>query len=140
MTWFWWALASAFFAGITAILAKIGVTGVDSNLATAVRTTVILVFAWAVFFATAPTRSMFQLTGKTWLFLVLSGFATGLSWICYFRALQLGEASRVAPVDKLSVVFAIAFAALILREHLGWQQWLGGALIVTGAIVLSLRG
>jgi len=140
MTWFWWALASAFFAGITAILAKIGVTGVDSNLATAVRTTVILVFAWAVFFATAPTRSMFQLTGKTWLFLILSGFATGLSWICYFRALQLGEASRVAPVDKLSVVFAIAFAALILREHLGWQQWLGGALIVTGAIVLSLRG
>jgi transporter family protein len=140
MTWFWWALASAFFAGITAILAKIGVTGVDSDLATAVRTTVILVFAWAVFFATAPMRNVFQLTGRNWLFLVLSGFATGLSWICYFRALQLGEASRVAPVDKLSVVFAIAFAALILREHLGWQQWVGGALIVAGAVVLTLRG
>ena len=140
MNWFWWALASAFFAGITAILAKIGVTGVDSNLATAVRTTVILVFAWGVFFATAPVRGLFQLTGRSWLFLVLSGLATGLSWICYFRALQLGEASRVAPVDKLSVVFAIAFAALILREHLGWQQWLGGGLIVIGAVVLTIRG
>jgi transporter family protein len=140
MNWFWWALASAFFAGITAVLAKIGVTGVDSNLATAARTTVILVFAWGVFFATAPARSLFQLTGRNWLFLVLSGFATGFSWICYFRALQLGEASRVAPVDKLSVVFAIGFAALILREHLGWQQWVGGALIVTGAMVLTIRG
>jgi transporter family protein len=140
MTWFWWAFASAFFAGVTAILAKLGVTGVDSNLATAVRTTVVLVFAWAVFFATAPVGRLFQLTGRNWLFLVLSGFATGLSWICYFRALQLGEASRVAPIDKLSVVFVIAFAALILREHLGWQQWLGGALIVAGAVVLSLRG
>ena len=140
MNWFWWALSSAFFAGITAILAKIGVTGVDSNLATAVRTTVILVFAWGVFFATSPVRGLFQLTGRNWVFLVLSGFATGLSWICYFRALQLGEASRVAPVDKLSVVFAIAFAALILREHLGWQQWVGGALIVTGALVLTIRG
>jgi transporter family protein len=140
MTWFWWALASAFFAGITAILAKLGVTGVDSDLATAVRTTVILIFAWAVFFVTAPVRSLFELTPRNWTFLVLSGFATGLSWICYFRALQLGEASRVAPVDKLSVVFAIAFAALILREHLGWQQWVGGALIVSGALVLTIRG
>jgi transporter family protein len=140
VNWFWWALLSAFFAGITAILAKIGVAGVDSDLATAVRTTVILVFAWAVFFVTTPVRHLFQLTGRNWLFLVLSGIATGLSWICYFRALQLGEASRVAPVDKLSVVFAIAFAALILREHLGWQQWVGGALIVTGAVVLTIKG
>jgi transporter family protein len=140
VNWFWWALLSAFFAGITAILAKMGVTGVDSNLATAVRTTVILLFAWAVFFATSPARGLVQLSGKNWLFLVLSGFATGLSWICCFRALQLGEASRVAPVDKLSVVFAIAFAALILREHLGWQQWVGGALIVTGAMVLTIKG
>ena len=139
MNWFWWALASAFFAGITAILAKMGVTGVDSNLATAVRTTVILVFAWAVFFATAPLRGLFVLSGRNWLFLVLSGFATGCSWICYFRALQLGEASRVAPVDKLSVVFAIILAGLILREHLGWQQFVGGKLIVTGAVVLTLR-
>jgi transporter family protein len=113
---------------------------VDSNLATAVRTTVILIFAWGVFFATVPARDLFELTGKNWCFLVLSGIATGLSWICYFRALQLGEASRVAPVDKLSVVFAIAFAALILQERLGWQQWVGGGLIVTGALVLTVRG
>ena len=140
MNWFWWALLSAFFAGITAVLAKVGVTGVDSDLATAVRTTVILVFAWTVFFATAPVRNLYLLTGRNWLFLVLSGIATGLSWLCYFRALQLGEASRVAPVDKLSVVFAITFAALILREHVGWQQWVGGTLIVCGAVVLTLRG
>ena len=116
-----------------------GVTGVDSNLATAVRTTVILVFAWTVFLATAPMRHLFQLTGRNWVFLVLSGIATGLSWLCYFRALQLGEASRVAPVDKLSVVFAIALAGLILREHIGWQQLVGGVLIVTGAVVLALK-
>ena len=139
MNWFWWAFASAFFAGITAVLAKVGVTGVDSNLATAVRTTVILLFAWAVFFATAPVRNLLALSGRNWVFLVLSGIATGLSWLCYFRALQLGEASQVAPIDKLSVVFAIAFAALILREHLGWQQWIGGTLIVAGAIVLAVR-
>jgi len=136
MTWFWWALASAFFAGITAILAKIGVEGVDSNLATAVRTTVILVFAWGVFLCTAPVRGILQLSGRNWLFLLLSGIATGLSWLCYFRALQLGPASRVAPVDKLSVVFAIALAALVLHERLDWHQWLGAALIVTGALVL----
>jgi transporter family protein len=140
MNWFWWAFISALFAGITAILAKMGVAGVDSNLATAVRTTVVLVFAWSVFLATQPLRNLGQLTGRNWLFLALSGFATGLSWLCYFRALQLGEASQVAPVDKLSVVFAIALAALILREHLGWQQWVGGALIVCGAVVLTLKG
>ena len=139
MNWFWWALLSALFAGITAILAKMGVAGVDSNLATAVRTTVVLVFAWIVFFATAPARNLLQLTVRNWVFLVLSGFATGLSWLCYFRALQLGEASRVAPVDKLSVVFAIAFAALILREHLSWHQCVGGLLVVGGAIVLAFK-
>ena len=139
MSWFWWALLSALFAGITAILAKMGVTGVDSNLATAVRTTVILFFAWSVFFATAPARNLLQLTGRNWVFLVLSGFATGLSWLCYFRALQLGEASRVAPVDKLSVVFAILFAVLILKEHVGWHQCVGGLLIVIGAVVLAFK-
>jgi transporter family protein len=140
MTWFWWAIASAFFAGITAVLAKMGVAGVDSNLATAVRTTVILVFAWAVFLSTAPVRNLFALSGKNWLFLVLSGIATGLSWLCYFRALQLGEASQVAPVDKLSVVFAIALAAIILHERLTWHQWAGGGLILLGALVLIGRG
>lgn len=139
MNWFWWALLSAFFAGLTAILAKIGVSGIDSNLATAVRTTVILLFAWAVFLATGTPHSLFRLSSRTWLFLILSGFATGLSWLCYFRALQLGPASRVAPVDKLSVVFAIALAAILLREPLAWPQWLGGALIVSGAVILALK-
>lgn len=140
MNWFIWALLSALFAGITAILAKLGVTGVDSNLATAVRTSVILVFTWSLFLATAPARNLLNLSGRNWIFLVLSGLATGLSWVCYFRALQLGEASRVAPIDKLSVVFAIALAAIVLRENLTWHHWLGGVLIVSGAIVLAVKG
>ena len=139
MNWFVWALLSAFFAGITAILAKIGVAGVNSNLATAIRTTVVLVFTWGIALGTASTTSFSALTRRTWLFLVLSGLATGLSWLCYFRALQLGEASRVAPVDKLSIVFVIALAALVLHERLTWHQWLGGALIVSGAIVLAWK-
>lgn len=136
--WVVWALLSAFFAGITAILAKIGIAGVNSHLATAVRTTVVLVFTWAIAFAVVGTAPLKQFTGRTWTFLTLSGLATGLSWLCYFRALQLGEASRVAPVDKLSVVFAIILAALILHEHLTWQQWTGGTLILAGAIVMTL--
>jgi transporter family protein len=139
MNWFAWAILSAFFAGITAILAKLGVAGVNSNLATAIRTTVVLVFTWGIAFATTDTAALVTLPRRTWLFLVLSGLATGLSWFCYFRALQLGEASRVAPVDKLSVVFAIALAVLVLREHLTWHQWVGGALVVTGALVLAWK-
>src|SRR5665213_736175 len=130
MNWFVWALLSAFFAGITAILAKIGVSGVNSNLATAIRTTVVLIFTWGIAFATTSTISLHTLSRRTWVFLVLSGLATGLSWLCYFRALQLGEASRVAPVDKLSVVFAIVLAIIFLREQLTWHQWLGGSLVV----------
>lgn len=137
MNWIYWALLSAFFAGLTAILAKIGVAGVDSNLATAVRTTVVLVFTWALAWGTSSTGALRHLTGRTLLFLTLSGLATGLSWLCYFRALQLGQASRVAPVDKLSVVFAIALAALVLGEKLNWHHYLGGTLIVSGAIILA---
>jgi transporter family protein len=137
MSWFYWALLSAFFAGLTAILAKVGVAGVNSNLATAIRTTVVLVFSWSIALATCKPSAVFELHGRTWLFLALSGLATGLSWLCYFRALQVGEASRVAPVDKLSVVFVIAFAALFLHEPLTWQQWAGGLLIVAGAIILA---
>jgi transporter family protein len=137
MSWFSWALLSAFFAGLTAVLAKIGVAGVDSTLATAIRTTVILVFTWLIFFALSPVRNLSLLDGRNWLFLVLSGLATGLSWICYFRALQLGEASRVAPVDKLSVVFAIALAAFVLHERLTWHQWAGAGLIFAGAVILA---
>lgn len=137
MNWIGWALLSALFAGATAILAKVGVDGVDSNLATAVRTTVVLVFTWAIAWFTAGPAQLEHLPRRTWLFLVLSGLATGLSWLCYFRALQLGEASRVAPIDKLSVVFVIGFAALFLHERLGWHHYVGGALILAGAIVIA---
>jgi len=136
MTWFLWALLSAFFAGLTAILAKIGVEHVNSNLATAIRTIVILVFAWSVALFT-KTQSLATIGRKTWIFLVLSGFATGLSWLCYFRALQLGEASQVAPVDKLSVVIAIVLAAVFLHERMTWHHWVGGSLIFVGAVVLA---
>ncbi len=136
MTWLTWALLSAIFAGITAVLAKIGVQGVDSNLATAIRTLVIVAFAWSVALAT-NRQSLATISGRTWLFLILSGIATGLSWLCYFRALQLGEASRVAPIDKLSVVVAILLAAIFLHERLTWHHWVGGSLILTGAIVLA---
>jgi transporter family protein len=139
MNWISWALLSAFFAGLTAILAKIGVEGVNSNLATAVRTTVVLVFSWAIAMATSPLNSVTKLSGKTWLFLTLSGFATGLSWLCYFRALQLGQASRVAPVDKLSVVFAIVLASVVLHEKLTLQHWIGGSFVVIGALILAWR-
>jgi bacterial/archaeal transporter family protein len=138
MNWIFWALLSAFFAGITAVLAKVGVAGVDSNLATALRTTVVLVFTWAIALATSPAISLRQLSNRTLVFLALSGLATGLSWLCYFRALQLGQASRVAPVDKLSVVFAIVLAAVLLGERLTWQHYAGGALIVAGAVLLAL--
>jgi bacterial/archaeal transporter family protein len=136
MNWFAWSLLSAFFAGVTAILAKIGVQEIDSNQATAIRTVVILIFAWSV---TLLSKSQpFSTIGKrTWVFLILSGVATGLSWLCYFRALQLGEASQVAPVDKLSVITAIALAAIFLHERLTWRHWSGGLLIVTGAVVLA---
>jgi len=136
MTWLFWALLSALFAGLTAILAKIGVKDVDSNLATAIRTTVILVFAWSVAFA-RTNLDLAAVTRKTWLFLILSGLATGASWLCYFRALQLGEASKVAPIDKLSVVVAIVLAAVFLHESMTWHHWVGGALIVIGAIVIA---
>jgi transporter family protein len=136
MSWFIWALLSAFFAGLTAVLAKVGVEHVNSNLATAIRTVVILIFAWTVAFAT-NRESLSTIGRRTWIFLILSGIATGLSWLCYFRALQLGEASQVAPVDKLSVVVAIVLAAIFLRERVTWHHWVGGLLIFAGALVLA---
>jgi bacterial/archaeal transporter family protein len=139
MNWIYWSLLSALFAGATAVLAKVGVAGVDSNLATAIRTAVILVFTWMVACATAQPAALRNLTSRTWLFLVLSGLATGLSWLCYFRALQLGEASRVAPVDKLSVAFVILFSALFLGERLTLARGAGGLLIMAGAIILAIE-
>lgn len=139
MNWIHWSLLSAFFAGVTAVLAKAGVTGVDSNLATAVRTSVILVFVWAIAFFTTNPASMRDFSGRTWMFLTLSGVATGLSWLCYFRALQLGDASQVAPVDKLGVVFVLILAAIFLKEKLTLQHLAGGFLIVAGAVVLAYK-
>ena len=141
MNWLIWALLSAVFAGATAVLAKIGVSGVNSHLATAIRTTVVLVFAWSLVWVvdSASVRGIGSLSGRTWLFLALSGLATGLSWCCYFRALQLGEASLVAPVDKLSVVFVLVFASLFLGEALTWRTGIGGALIIAGSLVLAMK-
>jgi transporter family protein len=137
MTWFHWSLLSAFFAGITAVLAKAGVSETNANLATAIRTTVVLVVTWAIAAATTKVSAMTSISARTWALLTLSGVATGASWLCYFRALQLGEASRVAPVDKLSVVFAIVLAAIFLHEALTWRHYVGGVLICAGALVMS---
>jgi len=135
--WLTWSLLSALFAGLTAVLAKVGVEHVDSNLATAIRTTVILFFTWALAIAVGSLGSLPHLSRRTWIFLALSGLATGLSWVCYFRALQLGRASQVAPIDKLSVIFAIVLAAVFLAEPVHWRQWLGGAFILAGAVLLA---
>jgi transporter family protein len=140
MGWLVWALLSALFAAATAIFAKLGVVGVDANFATAVRTSVVVLLAWGIALATRSEGSFHVPSGRTWLFLTLSGLATGLSWLCYFRALQLGPASRVAPIDKLSVALVIGFAALFLGERLSWGKAVGGLLIVAGAIVVALKG
>ena len=139
MTWIHWALLSAFFAGLTAVLAKAGTDKIPADLATAIRTTVVLVFAWAVAFLTSRPFEFASLPRRTWWLLGASGLATGLSWLCYFRALKLGEASRVAPVDKLGVVFAILLAALLLRERLTVQHLIGGLLITAGAVVIAWK-
>lgn len=136
-SWQFWAFGSAIFAAATAITAKVGVSGVDSNLATAIRTVVIGVFAWIIAWRTGAFSEIGHLNNRTWLFLIISGFATGASWLCYFRALQLGPAARVAPVDKLSVVFVIVLAALFLGEALTWRAALGGGLIALGAWILA---
>src|ERR1700682_51141 len=138
MNWFIWALLSAFFACLTAVLAKVGVQEINSNLATAIRTIVIRICAWSVAMVTTTER-ISSIGKRTWIFLALSGIATGLSWLCYFRALQLGQASRVAPIDKLSVALVIVFAAIFLGERLTWGKGIGGLLIVAGAIVIAVE-
>ena len=135
--WLAWSLLSALFAGATAVLAKMGVTAIDSNFATAIRTTVILLFTWLIASFSRSHWSFGTISFRTWLFLGLSGVATGLSWLCYFRALQLGPASRVAPIDKLSVVLVIIFAAVFLGERLTWGKGIGGLLIVAGVIIAA---
>jgi transporter family protein len=138
MTWLAWALLSALFAAATAILAKLGVENIDANFATAIRTSVVVVFTWLIAYVARQPGTFCAPNTKTWLFLTLSGFATGLSWLCYFRALQIGPASRVAPIDKLSVVLVILFGAIFLSEKLTWGKAIGGGLIAAGAIVIAL--
>jgi transporter family protein len=143
MSWIGWALLSAAFAAATALLAKVGVAHVDSNLATAVRTSVVVVFAWGIALALGKydgglMGEIRSLDRRTLLFLTLSGLATGLSWLCYFRALQMGPASRVAPLDKLSVPLVIVFAWLLLGEKLNGSAIVGGLLITAGAVVIAL--
>lgn len=134
----WWiyALLSALFAALTAIFAKIGIKGVDTDLATAIRTVIILILAWAIVLFKSTHGGISSLTKTNWTFLILSGCATGLSWICYFRALQLGKVSQVAPVDKLSVALAIALSVMFLGEPLTLKNAIGALLIIGGTIVL----
>ncbi len=136
--WVVYALLSALFAALTSILAKIGISGVDSNLATAIRTAVVLVMAWGLVFLTGVQKQIPNIGARSWLFLVLSGIATGLSWLFYYRALQMGEASKVVPIDKSSVVISMILAFVILKEQLTWQSVLGGLLITAGTFVLIL--
>lgn len=137
MSWWVYALVSAAFASATAILAKVGVEGVPSHLATAVRTVVVLVFAWGVAIGFGQHRELFKLSPRSLLFLVLSGIATGLSWLAYFRALQLGPASRVAPVDKSSLALTVVLAGIILREPISLRVAAGAALIVGGTLLMA---
>ena len=136
--WFIFALGSALFAALTSILAKVGIEGVDSNLATAIRTVVVLVMAWGIVFITGRQHEIAQIGPKSWLFLVLSGIATGLSWLFFFRALQLGDASKVVPIDKISVVITMVLAFLFLGEKLNAKAWIGGLLIAIGTLILAL--
>ncbi|MBX3749961.1 MAG: EamA family transporter [Opitutaceae bacterium] len=139
MNWLFWSLLAALFAGLTAIFAKLGLANIGSNLATAIRTSVVLILVWAIAAATREVVAIGTITKRNWVFLILSGLATGLSWLCYFRALQLGEASRVAPIDKLSVVFVLVFAGLFLHEPITWRSACGAGLIVGGGLLLALK-
>ena len=138
MNWLVYALLSAFFAALTAILAKIGIKDVNSNLATAIRTVVILLFAWGIVFFQGGQKELASLSRYSLIFLVLSGLATGLSWLFYFRALQLGSASQVSPVDKLSLVLTIVLAAVILKERMTLPVIIGAILMSAGAIIIGL--
>lgn len=135
-SWVLFAIGSAFFAGLTAVLGKLGVEGINSNLATLIRTVVILAMTAVILSLRGEWRPASPIGTRTWVFLVLSGIATGLSWLCYYRALQLGPVTKVAPIDKLSVVFAIALGVLFVHEVLSWKVVLGGLLIVAGSVVM----
>lgn len=139
-SWQFWALSSAAFAALTAIFAKIGIENVNSDFATFIRTVVILLVLGAILAMTGQFQAPGSISGRTYLFLVLSGIATGGSWLCYFRALKLGDAARVAPIDKLSVVLVAVFGVVFLGERLSAPNWLGVAFIAAGAILVAYRG
>ena len=136
--WFVLALGSSLFAAATSILAKVGVSNVNSNLATAIRTSVVLVMAWGMVFLTNAQHSIDQISRRSWLFLILSGLATGASWLCYYKALQIGDVSKVVPIDKLSVVITIILAAVLLHEQLTPRSILGCILIAVGTLLMVL--
>ncbi|WP_294395309.1 EamA family transporter [uncultured Clostridium sp.] len=136
--WIVFALLSALFAALTSILAKIGIEGINSNLATAIRTIVVLIMAWGIVFFTGTHSEISNIQGKSWVFLILSGLATGLSWIFYYKALQLGEASKVVPIDKFSVVISMILAFIVLKEAVTAKTIIGGIFITIGTFVLIL--
>ena len=136
--WFIFALLSAIFAALTSILAKVGIEGVNSNLATAIRTVVVVGMAWLMVFITGAQSGLSEIGRKSWLFLVLSGLATGASWLCYYRALQIGEASKVVPVDKLSVVITLVLAFVFLHESFNAKSLIGCILIAAGTLIMVL--
>ena len=136
--WFWFALGSAVFAALTSILAKIGIEGVDSNLATAIRTVVVVAMAWGMVFLTHAQSGLGEISRKSWLFLILSGLATGASWLCYYKALQMGDASKVVPIDKLSVVITLILAFVFLHEEVTVRSAVGCVLIAAGTLVMVL--
>lgn len=136
--WFWVALGSAVFAALTSILAKIGIEGVDSNLATAIRTVVVVVMAWGMVFLTSAQGGLSAISKKSWLFLILSGLATGASWLCYYKALQMGEASKVVPIDKLSVVITLVLAFIFLHEQFTAKSLIGCVLIGAGTLLMVI--
>jgi transporter family protein len=134
--WKIYALLSAIFAALTAIFAKIGVKDIDSNLATAIRTTIILLITWGIVLFSSKPLSLKEIPNNTWLFLILSGISTGLSWLCYFKALQIGDVSRVTPIDKLSVVFVIILSVIFLHETVSWKVICGACFIVAGSLLM----
>ena len=136
--WFILALLSAAFAALTSILAKIGIDGVNSNLATAVRTVIVVLMAWGMVFITNTQSGITDISKKSWLFLILSGLATGASWLCYYKALQMGEVSKVVSVDKLSVAITLILAFVFLHEQITWKSGIGGALITIGTMIMVL--
>lgn len=136
--WFVFALLSAVFAALTSILAKIGIDGVNSNLATAIRTVVVVLMAWGMVFLTNAQGGLSEITKKSWIFLILSGLATGASWLCYYRALQLGNASQVVPIDKLSVVFTLILAFVFLHETFTVKSLIGCVLIAAGTLIMVI--